>query len=142
MAATRYTVLTNGVEARTFARKERAVAEAEKFVAAARDSKQDALVQVVTTGGKEVFTQTVTAPAAAAPRKATGRKAQRPALGEAAVPGWELLYDKPRQGAQVARKDGTYALICTEHRFVRPVAKLVEERAVRKAGGWCTECSH
>ncbi|MFE2934911.1 hypothetical protein [Streptomyces sp. NPDC059278] len=83
------------------------------------------------------------APAAAKPvRKAKAGKGLRKALGEAAVSGWELLYDKPRQGCQVARKDGQYALICTEHSTVRPVGRLVEERAVRKAGGWCAECDH
>ena len=96
-------------------------AEIAETVAAAQDQLAEALLPVVK-----------------APRKATRREG----LGEAAVPGWELLYDKPRQGCQVGRKDGQYALICTAHGTVRPVGKLVEERAVRKAGGWCPDCQH
>lgn len=82
------------------------------------------------------------APQGPAPRRATRKAARREALGAAVVPGWELLYDKPHQGAQVGRKDGQYALLCTEHKTVHPVAKLVDERAARKAGGWCPSCAH
>lgn len=68
------------------------------------------------------------------------RAARRTALGDAVVSGWELLYDKPRQAAQVGRKDGQYALLCTKHHHVHPLAKLVDERTARKAGGWCPSC--
>lgn len=143
MATTRYIVLTNGVTGRDFARKERAVAEAEGFVAVAREGRISAQVQVATTGGKVVFDETITAPAPVrAPRPAKAGKGLRAALGEAAVSGWELLYDKPRQNAQVGRKDGQYALICTTHKTVHPVARLVDERTARKAGGWCSHCDH
>lgn len=81
------------------------------------------------------------APVAKAPAKAKAGRALRSSLGDAAVAGWELLYDKPRQGCQVARQDGKYALICTAHKTVRLVGKLVEEREVRAAGGWCPSCS-
>ncbi|MEV6401117.1 hypothetical protein AB0M39_41155 [Streptomyces sp. NPDC051907] len=78
----------------------------------------------------------------AKPLKAKAGKGLRAGLGAAAVAGWELLYDKPKQDCQVGRRDGQYALICVEHKTVRPVGRLVEERAVRKAGGWCAECAH
>jgi hypothetical protein len=80
------------------------------------------------------------APNGPTPRPAARKAARREGLGDAVVAGWELLYDKPRQAAQVARKDGQYALLCTKHHHVHPVAKLVDERAARKAGGWCPSC--
>ena len=73
-------------------------------------------------------------------RIAATNPARRLTSGQAAVTGWELLYDKPRQNCQVGRRDKQYALICTEHRFVRELDKLTDERALRKVGGWCEEC--
>jgi hypothetical protein len=79
----------------------------------------------------------------AAPRKAPRKAARRAGLGESAAKGWELLYDKPRQAAQVGRRDGQYALICVNTGTAYTVARLVDERAVRKAGGWCAAgCKH
>lgn len=79
---------------------------------------------------------------ARAPRTGGGAT-RREAIGEAAVEGWELLYDKPRQKAQVGRKDGKYALICTTHKHAHPLRRLVEERALRqgKRSVWCPECA-
>lgn len=74
--------------------------------------------------------------ATAAPRK-TGRRA---ALGASSVDGWELLYDKPKAGAEVVRQNGRYALACKTHRTLHHLDRLSDEGAVRKAGGWCTEC--
>lgn len=76
-------------------------------------------------------------------RRTSRRAARREALGESVVPGWELLYDKPRQDAQVGRKDGKYALICTRHKTAHPLAKLVEERKLRQGERttWCSECT-
>jgi len=80
-------------------------------------------------------------PAPRRPRKAvTGRRA---GLGESAARGWELLYDKPRQAAQVGRRDGQYALICVNTGTAYALGKLVDERGARKAGGWCAAgCKH
>jgi hypothetical protein len=71
-------------------------------------------------------------------------RARRLTEGQSAVTGWELLYDKPRIATQVGRRDGKYALICTDHKFARPIGKLVEERELRKAGkeAWCEGCAH
>lgn len=70
-------------------------------------------------------------------------RARRLTDGQSAVTGWELLYDKRSQATQIGRRDGKYALICTEHRFARPLAKLVDERQIRKAGkeAWCEGCA-
>ncbi|MFC4328278.1 hypothetical protein ACFPC0_10620 [Streptomyces andamanensis] len=161
MATTRYTVAaTAATEAKVYSNLKAAKKEADRRALAAGYD-----VEVVTNTGRLSYTATapVQAPApdmaslinevkteaenalaeALLPVvKASGRATRREGLGEAAVTGWELLYDKPRQDCQVARRNGEYALICTAHKFVRPVAKLVEERAVRKAGGWCPSCSH
>jgi len=70
-------------------------------------------------------------------------RARRLTDGQSAVTGWELLYDKPSIAAQVGRRDKKYALICTDHRYARPLAKLTDERLVRKAGkaAWCEGCA-
>jgi hypothetical protein len=73
----------------------------------------------------------------AKPARKTGR---REALGASSVDGWELLYDKPKAGAEVVRQDGRYALACKAHKTLHHLARLSDEGAVRKAGGWCTEC--
>jgi len=68
----------------------------------------------------------------------------RAALGAASAPGWELLYDKPKAGAEVGRRakgeKSEYALICKAHGHVHPLARLSDEGQVRKAGGWCPSC--
>jgi hypothetical protein len=67
----------------------------------------------------------------------------RPAQGESVLGGvWELLYDKPRQGCQVVRGQGVYALACVKHLTVHRLGRLSDERAARKAGGWCPDCQH
>ncbi|MFF9265833.1 hypothetical protein [Streptomyces longwoodensis] len=73
----------------------------------------------------------------AKPARKTGR---REALGASSVDGWELLYDKPKAGAEVVRQDGRYALVCKAHRTLHHLDRLSDEGKVRKAGGWCTEC--
>jgi len=73
----------------------------------------------------------------ATPVRKTGRRA---AQGASSVDGWELLYDKPKAGAEVVRKDGRYALACKTHRTLHHLDRLSDEGKVRKAGGWCTEC--
>jgi hypothetical protein len=71
-------------------------------------------------------------------------RARRLTDGQSAVTGWELLYDKPRTATQVGRRDKSYALICTEHKYARPLEKLVDERELRRAGkaAWCEGCAH
>jgi len=82
------------------------------------------------------------APAPAAP--AAPRKAAREALGASSATGWDLLYDKPKAGAEVGRRyvDGKpeYALICKTHGHAHGLARLSDEGPVRKAGGWCPSC--
>lgn len=84
------------------------------------------------------------APAAPAARPAAARKGARAALGPSSADGWDLLYDKPKAGAEVGRRyvDGKpqFALVCKTHRHVHPLARLSDEGAVRKAGGWCPSC--
>ncbi|MFF9265766.1 hypothetical protein [Streptomyces longwoodensis] len=72
------------------------------------------------------------------------RQGRREALGASVVDGWELLYDKPRQRAQVGRNDqGKYALICTDHKHAHLLPRLTAERGLR--GGhrsvWCPSCT-
>jgi hypothetical protein len=74
----------------------------------------------------------------------TGGGTRREALGASAVDGWELLYDKPKQKAQVGRNsDGKYALICTTHKHAHPLTRLVQERGLRggKRSVWCPQCT-
>ncbi|MFE2934910.1 hypothetical protein [Streptomyces sp. NPDC059278] len=73
-------------------------------------------------------------------RIANTNRARRLADGQSAVTGWELLYDKPRQNAQVGRRDKKYALICTTHKHAHPLEKLTDERELRKVGRWCPAC--
>ncbi|MFF9265768.1 hypothetical protein [Streptomyces longwoodensis] len=69
----------------------------------------------------------------------------RAALGAASATGWELLYDKPKAGAEVGRRflgeKAQYALICKAHGHVHRLERLADEGQVRKAGGWCSSCS-
>ncbi|MFC4328262.1 hypothetical protein ACFPC0_10540 [Streptomyces andamanensis] len=78
----------------------------------------------------------------ARPRR-TGGGTRREALGPSVVDGWELLYDKPKHRAQVGRKDGKYALICTDHKHAHLLDRLVQERALRqgKRSVWCPQCT-
>jgi hypothetical protein len=81
---------------------------------------------------------------ARAPRPRTGGGGRREAQGASAVEGWELLYDKPKQNAQVGRSaDGKYALICTTHQHAHPLNRLVQERGLRqgKRSVWCPQCT-
>lgn len=75
---------------------------------------------------------------------APAKTARRAALGVASVTGWELLYDKPKQGCEVGRRyAGTkaqYALICKAHGHVHELPRLTAERTLRAAGGWCPSC--
>jgi hypothetical protein len=84
------------------------------------------------------------APVAPAAAPAPAAKGARAALGAASADGWELLYDKPKAGAEVGRRyvDGKpqYALICKAHRHVHTLERLSDEGKVRKAGGWCPSC--
>ena len=78
--------------------------------------------------------------------KAVKRAAvRREALGRSSAKGWELLYDKPKQGAEVGRRyvDGKaeYALICKSTGFVRNLIRLTSERGLRKTGNWCDNCA-
>jgi hypothetical protein len=73
----------------------------------------------------------------AKPARRTGR---REALGASSVDGWELLYDKPKAGAEVVRQDSRYALACKTHKTLHHLDRLSDEGKIRKAGGWCTEC--
>jgi hypothetical protein len=70
----------------------------------------------------------------------------RAALGAASATGWELLYDKPKAGAEVGRRflgeKAQYALICKAHGHVHTLERLADEGRVRKAGGWCGACQH
>jgi hypothetical protein len=72
------------------------------------------------------------------------RQGRREALGASVVDGWELLYDKPRQRAQVGRNDaGKYALICTDHKHAHPLPRLTAERGLRggRRSVWCPSCT-
>ncbi|MEV6401187.1 hypothetical protein AB0M39_41510, partial [Streptomyces sp. NPDC051907] len=72
------------------------------------------------------------------------KAARRAAQGTASAPGWELLYDKPKQDCEVGRRweDGkpVYALICKAHGHVHSLERLTAERSLRANGGWCPEC--
>lgn len=85
------------------------------------------------------YAERVAAAPAAAP------KAARQALGASSAIGWDLLYDKPKAGAEVGRRyvDGKpeFALICKAHGHAHRLARLSDEGSVRKAGGWCPTCS-
>jgi len=85
-------------------------------------------------------TEAAEAEAAAAPAGRTPRAAQ----GVASVAGWELLYDKPKQGAEVGRRSvegrPQYALICKAHGHAHELPRLTAERALRSNGGWCPSC--
>jgi hypothetical protein len=86
--------------------------------------------------------------AIAAEAPAPAATGARPAQGASAASGWELLYDKPKQNAEVARRytDGKaeYALVCKATRHVHALPTLSAERAARKAGDWCISatCTH
>ncbi|MEV6401119.1 hypothetical protein AB0M39_41165 [Streptomyces sp. NPDC051907] len=75
-------------------------------------------------------------------RIANTNRARRLTDGQSAVTGWELLYDKPSQRAQVGRRDKTYALICTDHKHAHQIEKLTDERGLRKGerSAWCPGC--
>jgi hypothetical protein len=79
-----------------------------------------------------------------APAPAPAPKGARKPLGDASAPGWELLYDKPKAGAEVGRRyvDGKpqFSLICKAHGHVHKLDRLSDEGKVRKAGGWCPSC--
>lgn len=76
------------------------------------------------------------APVATQPK--TARPTRREAQGASVVDGWDVLYDKPRAKAQVVKNsEGAYGLVCTEHKTVHPLARLTDERALRRDGGWC-----
>jgi hypothetical protein len=83
----------------------------------------------------EVKEMTIARPAA---------KTTRAAQGAASAEGWELLYDKPKAGAEVGRRyvgeKAQYALICKAHGHVHALERLSDEGKVRKAGGWCPSC--
>jgi hypothetical protein len=68
----------------------------------------------------------------------------RGSLGAASAIGWELLYDKPRQGCEVGRRvrEGRlqYALICKAHGHAQVLRKLADERQLRREGAWCPTC--
>jgi hypothetical protein len=74
-------------------------------------------------------------------RIAATRAARRLTAGQAAVTGWELLYNKPKHGAQIGRRDKSYALICVSHKHAHPLAKLVDDRELLRVGGWCPSCT-
>jgi hypothetical protein len=77
-------------------------------------------------------------------RKAGGGGSRRESQGASVADGWELLYDKPKQKAQVGRNgDGKYALICTMHKHAHQLTRLVQERGLRggKRSVWCPQCT-
>lgn len=78
------------------------------------------------------------------PAKArAARTGRREALGPSVVEDWDLLYDKPRQKAQVGRNAaGKYSLICTDHKSAYTLARLTQERGLRggKRSVWCEGC--
>lgn len=82
------------------------------------------------------------APAPAAP--AAAPKGARPSLGASSAIGWDLLYDKPKAGAEIGRRyvDGKpeFALICKEHGITYRLRKLSDEGKIRREGGWCSAC--
>lgn len=138
MAATKYIVTATSAHAASggFSRKEYAVREAElrhKSLSGAED------VTVETTAGNEVHRIP-----AAAPKPATRRGQRREALAEAALPDWEVAYDKPRAGYQVWRStndEGSWALYCTEHGELTEFATLREVRKHTATVSWCGPCT-
>ena len=124
----------------------------------ARAEKYAVAVKVTTTNGKLVHETKVQqipvnnpepVPAAKknTPRKAAARGGRRAGLGGADVAGWEVLYDKPRQNAQVLRRiekspnEANYMLYCTAHGTQHHLERMSDEGAVRRAGGWCGGCA-
>lgn len=63
------------------------------------------------------------------------------AAGPSVIPGWDLVYDKPENNAQVIRREeSTYALACTLHLHAKALSTQNEERHWRETGGWCPGC--
>lgn len=75
------------------------------------------------------------------PKPEQGKQYRAP-LGAASMPGWDVLYDKPRAGYQVWRSTSGagYALWCTKHEHCHQVPTLAAERAARQVGHWCPGC--
>ncbi len=90
---------------------------------------------------QDIYEETLEAAAEERKRIAATAPARRLTLGQAAVTGWELLYQKPK-GIQIGRHDKKYALICQTHLEVHRLSKLSDDRALLKGGNrmWCPEC--
>ncbi len=79
----------------------------------------------------------------APPKPSTGRRGggRRESQGPSVLPDeWDLWYDHPGKHAQVGHRDGQYALICTRHMTAVRLKRLVDERQMRRDGGWCGDC--
>lgn len=68
--------------------------------------------------------------------------------GPSCVAGWDVVYRKPRDNAEVIRRSGVvppeYGLACTLHREYRSVGRsMVDERPLRRGprGEWCPGCA-
>lgn len=86
-------------------------------------------------------------PEAAPPVAPSSGRKWREALGPSVVDGWEKLYEYPKQGCEMARKwlakgKPTFALVCVEHGFARPVSRQAEADGLRTSGrrDWCDGC--
>lgn len=138
---TRYIVsATSQHEAKTFARKETAIKEAE--MRAKSDKTVD--VTVVTSTGKEVHRVAATVKAELVQAKAKAPRVLREALGESPVEGWETLYDKSaRRGFLILRstEGAGYAMYCVKHEHLHNLARLSDDRRLAREGGWCSSCT-
>ncbi|MCX5410153.1 HNH endonuclease (plasmid) [Streptomyces sp. NBC_00335] len=74
---------------------------------------------------------------------------RKSAVGPSCVEGWDLLYSKPRDAAEVVRRGRSvspleYGLACTIHRTVCEYgSNLIAERPLRRGprNAWCLECA-
>lgn len=117
--------------------------QAEVEAVLATDDRKEALTGVASVILRAIAQATQRAEDAPQGPVRPARPARREALGASVVPGWELLYDKPKQDAQVGRNDqGKYALICTRHNHAHTLPRLTAERGLRggKRSAWCPSC--
>jgi hypothetical protein len=134
MATAHYITKATSVHADAhYSRKEYAIRQAEARAKALGWAEE---VTVVTSRtGKVVFrTEVKEAPAPKAPR------VRREAIAPAALPGWEVIYNKPRAGYQLLRATtGTgWAVLCTTHGEMHEAKTLAEAARAAKDRTWCT----
>lgn len=138
MATTHYITKSTSAHADAhYSRKEYGVRQADARAKALNYTEE---VTVVTSKGQVVYrTEVKEAPAPKAPR------VRREAIAPAALPGWEVVYNKPRAGYQILRaQDGTgWAVYCTTHGDFAEAKTLAEAAAMAQdRTAWCTGHQH